>query len=314
MGIVIDRDTGLAIYTASGGNSGGGTGGGSTAYYKCASVDTANSKWAGYKLVKREDGIHEIDTAISSGLSYTLSPPTVGKIYSEDAVVEVAYIPVDTGIPEDNLLVYLVGDSFSDASGNGIGIDNWANRVGLMEHDGFKCFYKAGDDACLKCINLNYEMSAGDNRSYSVKMCIPQEPSSDVEYQVVRLDHLGNTILDNIYLNYNSSEKKWFLNNCGYDGAVTTEVSIEYGKWFHVGGTVEFTSGDRATIKQYFNGINTGTRNEVYMSTWWEWGYCFLFRGDEVQPYRQFTGYLCKFRMYKDVLTADEMRGLAKEV
>lgn len=57
---------------------------GDAEYYKCASVDTANKTWTGYKLVLT-DGIHVLETTPTENLSYLMTPPEVGGVYTGTA-------------------------------------------------------------------------------------------------------------------------------------------------------------------------------------------------------------------------------------
>ena len=78
-------------------------GGGSAEYYKCASVNTSSHTWTGYKAVMT-DGIYTFESTVTQGLAYTSTTPKVGKIYSADALVQVAYMAGN--IPESGLVFY----------------------------------------------------------------------------------------------------------------------------------------------------------------------------------------------------------------
>lgn len=67
------------------------TGSGSTDYYRCASVDTENHTWTGYKATLN-DGVYVFENNVTTGLSYTSVTPQVGRIYSQDASVGVNYL------------------------------------------------------------------------------------------------------------------------------------------------------------------------------------------------------------------------------
>ena len=56
-------------------------------YYKCASVDTANKTWAGYKLVLT-DGIYSFEETVTEGLTFGNGfYPAVGQTYNSDATI-----------------------------------------------------------------------------------------------------------------------------------------------------------------------------------------------------------------------------------
>lgn len=70
------------------GNGGGEGGGGSTDFYKCASVDTVNKTWTGYKAVLA-DGIYTFDSTVTTGLTYgTGFIPEVDTVYNSDATIK----------------------------------------------------------------------------------------------------------------------------------------------------------------------------------------------------------------------------------
>lgn len=58
-------------------------------FYKCASVDTTAKTWTGYKAVLT-DGSYSFEKSVTPGLTYEDSYiPTVGRIYSEDTLIQV---------------------------------------------------------------------------------------------------------------------------------------------------------------------------------------------------------------------------------
>ena len=61
-----------------------------TEYYKCASVDTVNKTWTGYKAVLT-DGVYSFEETVTEGLPYDIGfIPVTGKIYNTDATVAVS--------------------------------------------------------------------------------------------------------------------------------------------------------------------------------------------------------------------------------
>ena len=107
-GIVIKGDAnllaanivqGVTIFGVTGTASGGG--GGSTDYYKCASVNTANNTWTGYKAVL-SGGSYTFESTVTTGLTYTAVTPEVGNIYADGALIEANLFT----IPTDSLVLY----------------------------------------------------------------------------------------------------------------------------------------------------------------------------------------------------------------
>jgi hypothetical protein len=58
-----------------------------TDFYKCASVDTTNQTWTGYKA-SFQNGTYVFSTTVTSGLSYGAGyQPVVGTAYNADCTV-----------------------------------------------------------------------------------------------------------------------------------------------------------------------------------------------------------------------------------
>lgn len=55
-------------------------------FYKCASVDTANHTWTGYKAVS-DNGIYTFEQNVTGGLTYSSVTPVIGNVYSDGALV-----------------------------------------------------------------------------------------------------------------------------------------------------------------------------------------------------------------------------------
>jgi hypothetical protein len=69
--------------------------GGSADYYKCASVDTVNKTWAGYKAVLTGD-VYSFEDTATTGLIYgTAYTPSVGYIYNRNATVQISKLWCD---------------------------------------------------------------------------------------------------------------------------------------------------------------------------------------------------------------------------
>lgn len=69
--------------------SGGGSSGGGAVYFKCASIDTVNKTWTGYRAVLT-DGVYSFEGTETTGLIYgTAFTPAENSIYNTDATVYV---------------------------------------------------------------------------------------------------------------------------------------------------------------------------------------------------------------------------------
>lgn len=103
-------------------SGGGGGGGGQTDFYKCASVNTSNQTWTGYKAVLN-NGIYTFEGTATTGLTYDNVTPSVGGIYTDGTLVTVKMLW--DGIPSDGLIRYapLSASAAVDALGYGLGSD-----------------------------------------------------------------------------------------------------------------------------------------------------------------------------------------------
>ena len=109
-----------------------GDGGSSTAeYYKCASVDTANKTWTGYKAVL-EDVVYSFEEAVTEGLTYgTAYTPNKNSIYNMEATIKVDKLWDGSVIPTDELLFYAPLASATETAETG----QWMNTFGDIAYE-----------------------------------------------------------------------------------------------------------------------------------------------------------------------------------
>ena len=63
--------------------------GGSMDFYRCATVDTVNLTWTGYKAIfDAVTGTYSFEATATNGLTYTSVTPSVGKVYADGALIE----------------------------------------------------------------------------------------------------------------------------------------------------------------------------------------------------------------------------------
>ena len=60
----------------------------SISFYKCASVDAANQKWTGFKVIFA-NGVYSFAKNLTYDLSYSSVVPVIGGIYSENALIKI---------------------------------------------------------------------------------------------------------------------------------------------------------------------------------------------------------------------------------
>lgn len=77
---------------------------GGTDFYKCATVDTVNLTWTGYKAVfDSVTGTYGYEVIATTGLTYSTVTPVAGKVYADGALIEAKLYE---GIPLSGLLLY----------------------------------------------------------------------------------------------------------------------------------------------------------------------------------------------------------------
>lgn len=81
-------------------------------FYKCASVDTANKTWTGYKAVLT-DGVYAFEENVTENLIYDKIIPEVDRIYTDGCKILVGY--VYTGVfPEYSTPINPTGNVYQD--------------------------------------------------------------------------------------------------------------------------------------------------------------------------------------------------------
>jgi hypothetical protein len=120
----------------SGGSSNGGD------YYKCASVDTDNKTWTGYKAVLT-DGVYSFEETVTEGLPYgTAYTPLINGIYNDEATINIAGIW--QGVPlADVFKADLIDDTGASATLSMQGNITFGSKGGKQcaIFDGSSCLY-----------------------------------------------------------------------------------------------------------------------------------------------------------------------------
>ena len=91
---------------------GGGGSGASMDFYKCASVNTSDSTWSGYKAVLNQDGYYEFEDYATTGLTYNIKP-TINNVYDESCRVR-AMLHQAGFVNDTNTIIYIDGSSISN--------------------------------------------------------------------------------------------------------------------------------------------------------------------------------------------------------
>lgn len=108
--------------------------GGTADYYKCASVDTVNLTWTGYKAVQDPvTGVYSFESNPTIGLLYTDITPVISGIYTSDAKVSIASLY--DGLPYPSNFVTFKGSLLDQITGD-VGINEQGSTGGTLTNDG----------------------------------------------------------------------------------------------------------------------------------------------------------------------------------
>ena len=113
-----------------------------TELYKCASVDTTNGTWTGYKaLYDAATRTYSFDTVVTEGLQYFDIKPSIGNIYTEDALVIIKSLW--QGEPSGCIFHAPFSNDLIDTVGGVIG-ESWGTAPVFDEIDGRECMTVGG--------------------------------------------------------------------------------------------------------------------------------------------------------------------------
>lgn len=271
--------------------------GGSSAmdFYKCASVDTENKMWTGYKAVLA-DGAYSFATSATSGLTYgTGYTPIIGSIY--DALVTIEAKRLVDGTPQDGIvldmplkenMVALTGQSVSQSGGVSFGTVDGINCMTLSGSG-----YLLADASKLPSGNAPWSLSLwmrniGSFGSNGDAHAVAYGNGSPSQAVFVGL-HNDGTIYTSIHstVDLNSNEN-----------------TID--SWHH---TVVTFSG--STLQLWVDGVKCGegeaSATNIVPNT-------FKIGGHMSAGGFEFNGSIASVRMYDRVLTQEEIQLLASKL
>jgi hypothetical protein len=106
---------GVSIFNVQGTHKGGS----SMDFYKCASVDTENKTWTGYKAIIDDEGVWSFEETVSTGLLYDRITPQKNYVYDADCTFRVSQFKQGLPVPASSLIAYLpLKSDFDDVMGN----------------------------------------------------------------------------------------------------------------------------------------------------------------------------------------------------
>lgn len=227
--------------------SGGGSSG-TTAFYKCASVDTTNQTWTGY-LATFQNGTYVFSTTVTSGLTYGNGyRPVVNTVYNDDCTVIATLF---TGIPTTAITIN--GESLSGTNWTTTGSQSSSAKFGTHSIDmrvakyisithgldvlndawtiGFFCFPLLFDNSRSILVNNDNDTTGGfclwvdDSAEFTLNIRGGQllplgvAMADNGTWTHVRLTHIGNGVL-RVYVNGT------YQGSATFEGGSSTEFRI----------------------------------------------------------------------------------------
>lgn len=276
--------------------------GGGTDFYKCASVDTVNSTWTGYKAVL-SGGVYSFEATITSGLHYTSVQPEVNLVYSEDALIRAILY---TGLPQNGLVFYAPLSASAATAVTGQTLTAYSGNPSFTTYKGIPCAYFDGGDVIRAgTTDIPYSTSP---ISFSFWFNIASNPYSDTG-----IISLGKNY-DGCLMAPLSNQNGLGLSGHGPGYGMDNIAYITYnGTWHHIVAIFDTGSGGSRPGYIYVDGNLSASGTfyynyfpddpEFYIGSYW---------GDEVHL-DNLTGYLAAVRIYNRKLSAQEITLLAQE-
>lgn len=267
--------------------------GGSTDFYKCASVDTVNHTWTGYKAVL-SGGAYTFESTVTSGLSFGAGfTPDPDQIYPDAALIQIARM---TGvIPPDYVYFHkLDSDTGWDVSASGAGVvtDSTLGRNVFQITAGSGYFKTTAG-----ILDVPYDCANRTMSFWMKKDAVVGEGWAGIGYGGGYEN--GIRFVCGIFNNF-PCFTAW-----GYDIFQQTAGQITDPNWHHY--AVTLTNGN--TITMFKDGVQIFSQTTSTLST----KHDYIVLGDLYENAHSPIASFANMRIYNRILTADEITALANE-
>ena len=297
---------GVTIFGVTGTASGGG--GGSTDFYKCASVNTANNTWTGYKAVL-SGGSYTFEATVTSGLTYGAGfTPAVGNVYSEDTRIQAAKLYTGWEAPAGYVFYAPLDDDTATAAETGQSFTVTGSPVSTV-YLGIPCLQFSGSDV-IEAANTNIPYSDSP-LSISMWLNIASNPAQDSGILAIGSDSEYGA---GLMVVYNSTGIGLSGHGPGYGWNTTAPVTFA-GQWLHVVVVFGQGSGGSRPASVWIGGTET-SGSFAYNASAYESYTPRFFLGSywgNASYIPNFTGRMAAVRIYPRALTAAEIATLAAE-
>lgn len=275
-------------------------------FYKCASVDTTNQTWTGYKAILKRSGLYEYESIVTTGLHCSTGyVPEVGKTYSEDAMMEANL----WAIPSNSLVFYAPLSSASNTAETGQTI----GTIGTVNYgivDGVPCA-DSDETKTLYVDEYMYNLDPGIPKTMSVWLNISAWNNNNDGMAITFCTQAGGGTSIS-FDNQSCRAVRWK----GGGSGGTNYNNVSFGKlslntWYHL----VFTD-DGTTMRTYTNGllVTETTPGGTYRKGIDSINAGITGPGDTVADFvYNLIGYMAAPRIYSRVLSNNEIRVLSKE-
>ena len=267
-----------------------GGGGGATDFYKCASVDTVNFTWTGYKAVL-SGGVYSFESTVTSGLTYTTVTPSVGQVYSADALIQANLYE---GMPSSGLVFYASLAAASATAETGQVFSGTSNVSEYTVKAGIPCAkFTTSGSLTAPDTGLQSGSSPSTLTGWIYYDMVPDNWSDILTYGT-------SSSRSNRSMGTNPSN---YFKSGSIDEDATGTVAAVTGQWYFIVGTYDGSGGD---IKTYVNGSLVATltpQSDLNVQL----------NQIKIGTDRSITAYIAAVRIYNRVLTSAEIATLYSE-
>lgn len=272
-----------------------GGGGGATDFYKCATVDTANQTWTGHKAVF-SGGVYSFESTATTGLTYTVATPEVGKTYSGNALVIVENLW--QGMPFSGLIRYAPLSAGAAVDEKGYGLTTEPD-VTFVTDGGIPCAFFNDDPGYI-----GYTSSVPDLSAWTLSFWMKTIADAGDAYVTLSDGNYGEGGGE-IWLYLTGAGRCAISNGSAYDAEII-EVNGLSSAWHHF---VAVWTG--TVFRLYIDGTQQGSDTAASYSA--SGAYLYVNSLQRAPGAVRGHGKYAALRLYDRALTASEITALAGE-
>lgn len=259
----------------------------SSSFYKCASVDTENNKWGGYKVsIDSETGVWSFAETETPDLPYDKLIPQVGKVYDANCTFMASGFDMGLLIPSDGLVFYApLSTDYKDTVN---GLEPTQTTGSFTTKEGVACLYLDGT------VNTRVLWTGGDFL-----------PRGSMPMSLFCKRYLASNI-DTILYGFGSNSDMYRLIGERRGASVWTPRENSGGFAYVTGvwGDIAITKDGSGNVVIYKDGVSVKTITDTNS---YPNDKIFIGSMPGLESERSANGYFAHFAIYNRVLTADEI-------